>query len=61
MKFILSPEMMKKSFSINENGKGVTHRSAQAIKLFPFTANNMSTIVTTFSNVVGEWLRLGCI
>ena len=58
MKFILSPEMMKKSFSINENGKGFTHRSAQAIKLFPFTANNMTTIVTTFSNVVGEWLRL---
>lgn len=58
MGFILSPEMMKKTFSMGEDGDSFTHRSAQHIKLFPFTANNNATIVTSFSSVIGEWLRL---
>ena len=58
MGFALSPEMMKKTFSMGENGTSFTHRSAQHIKLFPFTANNTANIVTSFSSVIGEWLRL---
>lgn len=58
MEFTLSQEMMKKTFSMGENGTSFTHRSAQHIKLFPFTANNTATIVTSFSTVIGEWLRL---
>lgn len=58
MGFILNPEMMRKTFSMGENGTGFTHRSAQHIKLFPFTANNTATIITSFSAVIGEWLRL---
>lgn len=54
--FILDPEMMKKTFLMGENGTNFTHKSAQCIKLFPFTTN--STDVTSFSTVVGEWLRL---
>jgi len=57
---VLDPEMMKKTFSMGENGTNFTHRSAQHIKLFPFTANNTATIVTSFSTVIGEWLRLAC-
>lgn len=53
MGFILSPEMMKKTFSMGEDGDSFTHRSAQHIKLFPFTANNNATIVTSFSSVIG--------
>lgn len=58
--FILDPEMMKKTFLMGENGTNFTHKSAQHIKLFPFTANNTATIITSFSAVIGEWLRLAC-
>ena len=58
MGFDLNLEMMKKTFSMGEDCTSFTHRSAQHIKLFPFTANNTATIVTSFSSVIGEWLRL---
>lgn len=58
MGFILNPEMMKKTFSMGENGHSFKHKPAQHIKLFPFPTNNMATIVTSFSAVIGEWLRL---
>lgn len=58
--FILDPEMMKKTFFMGENGTNFTHKSAQHIKLFPFIANNTATIITSFSTVIGEWLRLAC-
>ena len=58
--FKLDVEMMKKTFLMGENGTNFTHKSAQHIKLFPFTANNTATIITSFSMVIGEWLRLAC-
>lgn len=45
---------------MGENGTNFTHKSAQHIKLFPFTANNTATIVTSFYTIIGEWLRLAC-
>ena len=58
--FILDPEVMKKTFEMGENGTSFTHKPAQHIKLFPFVANNKATIITSFSTVIGEWLRLAC-
>ena len=58
--FKLDPEIMRKTFRMGENGTNFTHKSAQYIKIFPFTANNTATIITSFSTVIGEWLRLAC-
>lgn len=58
MGFILDPEMMKKTFSMGENFTSFIHRPAQHIKLFPFVSHNGATIITSFSIVIGEWLRL---
>lgn len=57
MSYVLDKELMRKTFSMGENYDNFTHRHAQRIKLFPYLTSNYS-IVTSFSAVIGEWLRL---
>ena len=58
MDFMLDLEIMRKTFFMGSDGENFTHRPSQHIKVFPFTGNNNATIVTAFSSVIGEWLRL---
>jgi len=58
MSFSLDREIMKKSFSMGDNGDRFTHNAAKKMKLFPFIANNNALTIQTLSQVVGEWLRI---
>ena len=58
MSFSLDQEIMKKSFSMGDNGDRFTHNAAKKMKLFPFIANNNALTIQTLSQVVGEWLRI---
>ena len=58
MSFTLDQEIMKKSFSMGDNGDRFTHNAAKKMKLFPFIANNNALTIQTLSQVVGEWLRI---
>lgn len=51
---------MKETFQMGENGTNFIHKTAKYIRLFPFIPNNRATIITSFSAVIGEWLRLAC-
>lgn len=58
MAFVLDKEMMRKTFSMGENGESFKHTPSHMIHVFPYVGNNTATIVTSLSVVVGEWLRL---
>ncbi len=58
MAFVLDKEIMRKTFSMGEDGESFKHAPSHKIRLFPYVANNNATIVTSLSVVIGEWLRL---
>ena len=58
MSFTLDKELMRKTFSMGDEGDSFTHKQAQRIKLFPYIGNNNVTIVKSLSVVAAEWLRL---
>ena len=59
MSFVLSEQLMRKTFSMGENTNNFIHKPAQNMKVFPFSTHSKENeIVLSLSPVVGEWLRI---